>query len=144
MQVALAWIFLKSATFVILLFLKQKLFISVSCLQRMPWCFFVCYFVQIIQVKSNTYRIISNLSYSESYRLLKSSSLSDKFGILWMTKNRHRLNKIKYSKLVISSFSLFSQISMPIWIANSRFRSIAILFDHEDNYIWRIRPNHCN
>ena len=133
MQVALAWIFLKSATFVILLFLKQKLFISVSCLQRMPWCFFVCYFVQIIQVKSNTYRIISNLSYSESYRLLKSSSLSDKFGILWMTKNRHRLNKIK-----------FGQISMPIWIANSRFRSIAILFDHEDNYIWRIRPNHCN
>ena len=38
--------------------------------------------IKIIPVKGNNYRVTSNLSYSESYHLLESSSLTDKFGLL--------------------------------------------------------------
>ena len=53
---------------------------------------------KIISVKDKTYRVVSNLSYDESYCLFESSSLIDKFGLLQMTKSWHNLNKLKYSK----------------------------------------------
>ena len=39
-------------------------------------------YFKIILVKDNTYRVVSNLLYNESYRLVESSSLNDKFGSL--------------------------------------------------------------
>ena len=37
---------------------------------------------KVLSVKSKTYRVVSNLLYDESYHLLESSSLTDKFGLL--------------------------------------------------------------
>ena len=99
--------------------------------------------IKIIPVKGKTCKVVSNLLYSESYCLLESSSLIDKFGTLKITKNWHRLNKIKYSNLIISDFSLFCQISMWIQTANSRMKPSTLPFDHEDIYTWHIRFNHC-
>ena len=39
-------------------------------------------YFKVTLVKDNTYRVASNLLHNESYRLIESSSLNDKFGSL--------------------------------------------------------------
>ena len=65
MQITRAWIPLKSVTFVTSTFPRAETFDF-----------------KVLSVKSKTYKVVSNLLYDESYHLLESSSLTDKFGLL--------------------------------------------------------------
>ena len=86
MQIALAGVLLKSITFVTSTFSKTETF-YVSLLFAMDtmmlqYMLISLRDIKIIQVKGNTYRVINNLLYSESYCLYESSHSTGKFGAL--------------------------------------------------------------
>ena len=61
-------------------FLCQSLVCSDA--MMLPYMLILLRDIKIIQVKGNTYRVINNLLYSESYCLYESSYSTDKFGAL--------------------------------------------------------------
>ena len=90
MSLVLAWIFLKSVTFVTSTFSETETFyISLSISLSISVCnechdislrAITLADIKIITVKGLQYRVVSNKTYDECYHFLESNSSTDKFG----------------------------------------------------------------